>query len=233
MLRARVDAPKLAAKLQQAGVRFAFEDGGLTNWPDFLGNVAHSVENGLTAEQAVRALTLSPAEILGVSDRLGTVETGKVANLAIARGDLFTGRVTQVFIDGVPMEVHPPAAAGGSIASGTWTLTVTLDEGEKPVTLALQQAGDLLRGTIQGSLGSGQISNASIGSSGEVQFTASVTMASGTEEARFTGTINGNVMRGTVAIVGHPQGTFVGSKPDGGAGGGRRGRPPQAGGGGR
>ena len=227
MLRARVDAPKLAAKLQQAGVRFAFEDGGLTNWPDFLGNVAHSVENGLTAEQAVRALTLSPAEILGVSDRLGTVETGKVANLAIARGDLFTGRVTQVFIDGVPMEVHPPAAAGGSIASGTWTLTVTLDEGEKPVTLALQQAGDLLRGTIQGSLGSGQISNASIGSSGEVQFTASVTMASGTEEARFTGTINGNVMRGTVAIVGHPQGTFVGSKPDGGAGSGRRGRPPR------
>ena len=227
MLRARVDAPKLAAKLQQAGVKFAFEDGGLTNWPDFLGNVAHSVENGLTAEQAVRALTLSPAEILGVSDRLGTVETGKVANLAITRGDLFTGRVTQVFIDGVPMEVHPPAAAGGSIASGTWTLTVTLDEGEKPVTLALQQAGDLLRGTIQGSLGSGQISNASIGSSGEVQFTASVTMASGTEEARFTGTINGNVMRGTVAIVGHPQGTFVGSKPDGGAGSGRRGRPPR------
>ena len=231
LLRARVDAPKLAGKLQQAGVKFAFEDGGLTNWSDFLGNAGRSVQNGLTADQAVRALTLTPAEILGVSDRLGTIETGKVANLAIARGDLFTGRVTQVFVDGVAMDVHPPASeGGGAIASGTWTVTVTLDEGEKPVTLTLQQAGDQLRGTIQGSLGSGQISNGSVGGNGDVQFTASVTMASGTEEARFSGTINGNVMRGTVAIVGHPQGTFVGTKPDGGAGGGRRGRPPRDGG---
>jgi hypothetical protein len=230
LLRARVEAPKLAAKLQQAGVKFAFEDGGLTNWTDFLANVGRSVEGGLTADQAVRALTLSPAEILGVSDRLGTIETGKVANLTVARGDLFSGRVTQVFIDGVPMEVHPPATAnGGSIASGTWTLTVTLDEGEKPVTLALQQAGDQLRGTIQGSLGSGQISNGSVGAGGEVQFSASVTMASGTEQARFSGTITGNVMRGTVAIVGHPQGTFIGTKPEGGAGTGRRGRPPVGG----
>jgi len=228
VLRARVDAPKLAAKLQQAGVKFAFEDGGLTNWSDFLGNVARSVDNGLSADQAVRALTLMPAEILGVSDRLGTIETGKVANLAVVRGDLFTGHVTQVFIDGAPIEVHPPTVAGaGSIASGTWTLTVTLDEGEKPVTLSLQQTGDQLRGTIQGSLGSGQISNGSIGSDGDVQFTASVTMASGTEEARFSGTVNGNVMRGTVAIVGHPQGTFIGTKPESGSGGGRRGRPPR------
>ena len=226
VLRARVEAPKLASKLQQAGVKFAFEDGGLTSWNDFLANVGRSVENGLTADQAIRALTLSPAEILGVSDRLGTIETGKVANLTIARGDLFTGRVTQVFVDGTAMEVHPQAAGAASVASGTWTLTVTLDEGEKPVTLTLQQAGEQLRGTMQGALGSGQISNGSIGSGGEVQFTASVTMAAGTEEARFTGTITGNVVRGTVAIVGHPQGTFIGTKPDGG-GNGRRGRPPQ------
>jgi imidazolonepropionase-like amidohydrolase len=233
VLEARVDAPKLAGKLQQAGVKFAFEDGGLTNWSDFLGNAGRSVEAGLPADQAIRALTLVPAEILGVSDRLGTIETGKVANLAIARGDLFGGRVVQVFIDGVPRDVHAPAsaagAAGGSIASGTWTLTVTLDEGEKPVTLALQQVGDQLRGTIQGSLGSGQISNASVGADGEVQFTATITMVAGTEEARFAGTINGNLMRGTVAIVGHPQGTFIGTKPDGAAGAGRRGRPPLGG----
>jgi imidazolonepropionase-like amidohydrolase len=228
VLRARVEAPKLAAKLQQAGVKFAFEDGGLTSWTDFLANVGRSVENGLTADQAVRALTLSPAEILGVSDRLGTIEPGKAANLTVARGDLFTGRVTQVFVDGVPRDVHPPAAGAASLASGTWTLTVTLDEGEKPVTLTLQQVGEQLRGTMQGALGSGQISNGSIGSGGDVQFTASVTMAAGTEEARFTGTVTGNVMRGTVAVVGHPQGTFIGTKPDGGAGGGgRRGRPPR------
>jgi imidazolonepropionase-like amidohydrolase len=228
VLRARVEAPKLAGKLAQAGVKFAFEDGGLTNWADFLANAGRTSEGGLSAEQTIRALTLSPAEILGVSDRLGTIETGKIANLTITRGDLFTGRVTQVFVDGTPIEVHAPANANGagSVAGGTWTITVTSDEGEKSVTLALQQAGDQLRGTIQGALGSSQISNGSIGANGELQFTASVTMAAGTEEARFTGTINGNVIRGTVAVVGHPQGTFIGTRPDAASGTGRRGRPP-------
>lgn len=228
VLRARVEAPKLAAKLQQAGVKFAFEDGGLTTWSDYLGNVNRSVEAGLTPDQAVRALTLTPAEILGVGDRLGTIEAGKVANLTITRGDLFTGRVTQVFIDGNPAEVRAPANTAASLASGTWTITITTDEGEKPVTLQLQQVGDQLRGTIQGSLGSSQISNGSIGAAGDVQFTASLTMGAGTEEGRFSGTIEGNLIRGTVTVVGHPQSTFVGSKPDAAQGGGRRGRPPGA-----
>ena len=228
VLRARVDAPKLAGKLAQAGVKFAFEDGGLTNWADFLANAGRTSEGGLSAEQTIRALTLSPAEILGVSDRLGTIETGKIANLTITRGDLFTGRVTQVFVDGTPIEARAPANANavGSVAGGTWTITVTSDEGEKSVTLALQQVGDQLRGTIQGALGSSQISNGSIGANGELQFTASVTLAAGTEEARFSGTVAGNVIRGTVAVVGHPQGTFIGTRPDTPQGNGRRGRPP-------
>jgi len=230
VLRARVDAPKLAGKLAQAGVKFAFEDGGLANWADFLANAGRTSEGGLSAEQTIRALTLSPAEILGVSDRLGTIETGKIANLTITRGDLFTGRVTQVFVDGTPIEARAPANANavGSVAGGTWTITVTSDEGEKSVTLALQQVGDQLRGTIQGALGSSQISNGSIGANGELQFTASVTMAAGTEEARFSGTVAGNVMRGTVAVVGHPQGTFIGTRPDAAQGTGRRGRPPKS-----
>jgi len=122
--------------------------------------------------------------------------------------------VTQVFVDGTPVEVHAPApAAGAASVAGTWTITVTMDEGDKPVTLSLEQVGDQLRGTIQGALGSSQISNGSIGANGEFQFTTSVTMASGTEEAKFTGTITGNVVRGTVAVVGHPQGTFAGTRP--------------------
>jgi amidohydrolase family protein len=227
MLRARVDAPKLAAKLQQAGVKFAFEDGGLSNWGEFLTNAGRTIEAGLTADQAVRALTLSPAEILGVSDRLGTIETGKIANLTVTRGDLFTGRVAQVFVDGSPVELRAPTNANaGGMANGAWQITVTLDEGEKPVTLTLTQAGDQLRGTLQGALGSAQIASGSISPSGELSFRTTITMDAGTEEARFAGSIEGSVMRGTVQIVGHPQGTFVGSKPDGAAGSGRRGRPP-------
>ena len=227
VLRARVEAPMLAGRLQAAGVKFAFADGGLTTWSDFLGNIGRATEHGLTTDQAVRALTLGAAEILGVSDRLGSIEQGKVANLTLTRGDLFGGRVSQLFVDGRPVEIRAPANAATSVANGAWTITVTLDEGEKPVTLNLQQAGEQLRGTIQGALGSSQISNGSIGPTGDVQFSATVTMSAGTEEARFNGTINGNVIRGTVSIVGHPQGTFLGTKPDAAPGGrGGRGRPP-------
>jgi hypothetical protein len=131
--------------------------------------------------------------------------------------------VTQIFVDGTPVEAQAPqGSAAASLASGTWTVTVTLDEGEKPVTLALQQIGDQLRGNIQGALGSSQISNGSVDVSGGLQFTASVTMVAGTEEAKFSGTVAGNTIRGTVAIVGHPQGTFAGSRP----GRSGRGAPP-------
>jgi imidazolonepropionase-like amidohydrolase len=229
VLRARVDAPKLASRLAAAGVKFAFEDGGLNAWSEFLPNAGRTIENGLTADQALRALTTTSAEILGVGDRLGTIETGKIANLTVTRGDLFSGRVTQVFVDGSPVEIRAQAAAtnaSGAMANGTWNVTVTTDEGERQVTMALQQFGDQVRGTLQGALGSSQVSDGSIGADGAIRFRATVTMGGGTEEATFTGTISGNVLRGTVAVVGHPQGTFIGQKPDAAAGGGRRGRPP-------
>jgi len=226
MLRARVDAPKLAGKLAQAGVKFAFADGGLSTWSDYLGNASRTAENGLSADQAVRALTLTPAEILGVSDRLGTIEVGKIANLTVTRGDLLAGHVAHLFIDGSLVEVRAQTTAAASAITGAWTLTVTTDEGDRQVTATLQQVGDQLRGTIQGAMGSSPINNGSIAADGSVKFSATVTMAGGTEEATFTGTIAANVMRGTMAVVGHPQSPFIGSRPEA-AGGGRRGRPPQ------
>lgn len=231
MLRARVEAPKLAAKLQAAGVKFAFEDGGAA-WTDFLTNAARTVNGGgLTADQAIRALTLTPAEIFGVSDKVGTIAAGKIANLTITRGDLFSGRVTQVFVDGQPIETRAPAAAGNAAAmgTGTWQITVTTDEGEKPATFTLQQVGEQIRGTMQGSLGSSQVTDGQITAAGEISFRTTITLTGGSEEAAFTGTIDANVIRGTVRIVGHPLGTFLGTKPQGGgAPGGRRGGPPPA-----
>ena len=228
VLRERVEAPKNPGRLAQAGVKFAFTSGGAT-WGDFLTDASRAVDNGLSKDQALRALTLSAAEILGVGDRLGSIETGKIANLVFVRGELVDrgARVAQVFVDGRQADVRAPAAAngGGAGASGTWTLTVTLDGTDRAITLQLNQQGDQLRGTIQGAMGSAQINNASIGANGEFRFTASVTIESGTEEATFAGTATGGSMRGTVQIVGHPSGTFVGTRPQGGGGGGRN-NPP-------
>jgi imidazolonepropionase-like amidohydrolase len=232
VLQSRVDIPKNPAKLAAAGVRLAFTSGGLSNMTDFVANLRKAADDGLNKDQALRALTLTPAELFGVGDRLGSIEVGKIANLTITRGDLFdrSSRITQLFVDGKPVTVRAPAVADGnaSPAAGTWTVTATFAEGERTATFSLQQDGDRLRGTMQGALGSADINNGSIGANGDLRFTVSVTLGGTSEEATFTGTLTGNVVRGAVQIVGHPNGTFIGTRPDSGRSGGRPGgqRPP-------
>lgn len=215
-LRDRVDAPKTAARLSAARVRFAFQSGAMMEMAGYLANAAKTVENGLARDEALRALTLRPAEILGVADRLGTIEVGKIANLTVTRGDLFdkTARIAHVFIDGRPVDLKPATTTTtGAQASGTWTLNMNLGEGEMVVTLTLQQEGEQLRGSIQGALGSGQISSASVVQSGDLRFTVPVQLGGVTTEATFTGSISGNEMRGTVQTVGRAPGTFTGTRP--------------------
>ncbi|HEX8173993.1 MAG TPA: amidohydrolase family protein [Pyrinomonadaceae bacterium] len=221
ILRARVDAPRTASRLAQAGVRFAFQSGAMTNMADFIQNAAKAVEQGLPRDEALRAFTIRPAEIFGVADRLGTIEAGKIANLTVTRGDIFDrgARIAHVFIDGRPVDLRPsaPAAtatASGVNASGTWTLNINLGEGDVASTLTLEQQGGRLSGSIQGALGSAEIANASAGAGGEIRFTAPLTIGGQTTEATFTGTISGNEMRGTVQVVGRSPGSFTGTRPN-------------------
>ena len=224
VLRERAEAPKVAGKLAAAGVKFAFQSGGISTWTDFSGNVQKSVENGLAADAALKALTIQSAEILGVADRLGSLEQGKIANLTITRGDLFDrGRVTQLFIDGKPVAVRTQMAAGPGAAgiTGTWTVTVSLDGTDYATTWTLRQDGTRLLGSLQGMFGTPEIQNGSIGTDNELRFTANITMKDGTEEATFIGTLDGNAVHGRMAIVGHTPGTFSGTRPQrtGGPGG--------------
>jgi len=116
MLRLWDRAPTTPAKLAEAGVRFAFYSGGLSAPDRILAGVRRAIALGLSEDDAIRALTLSAAEILGVSDRLGSIEAGKLANLVVTDGDLFAtdSRVETVFVDGD--EYHAPAA--GETARG-------------------------------------------------------------------------------------------------------------------
>src|SRR5688572_4596944 len=171
VLRERVEAQKTAGRLAAARVKFAFQSGAMTSTNDFYPNIARTIENGLSREDALRALTLSAAEILGVNDRLGSIETGKIANLTVTRGELFTRNPTfaHVFIDGHPVDLKPPTtpaadAATTTTATGSWAVTINTGSADLNMTLVLQQEGDRLRGSIQGALGTGEISNASIDS---------------------------------------------------------------------
>ena len=58
-------------------MKFAFQSGGMTNISDFLTNANKAIENGLAKDAAIRAMTLNAAEILGVENRLGSIEDGQ------------------------------------------------------------------------------------------------------------------------------------------------------------
>ncbi|HET9478041.1 MAG TPA: amidohydrolase family protein, partial [Pyrinomonadaceae bacterium] len=206
VLRERVEAQQTAGKLAKAGVRFAFQSGSLTNISDLLTNANRTIENGLSATDALRAFTIWPATIFGVENQLGSIETGKIANLTVTRGDLFdrNSRVVHVFIDGRPVDLRPATGGPGSrnVLSGAWNLTINLGQGERTATLNLQQEGERLSGSISGPFGAGEISNASTTTAGEVRFTVPLQIEGQTREATFTGTFSGNEIRGTVTVVG-------------------------------
>ena len=105
-------APTTPAVLAGAGANFAFYSGGLNQPDDVLPAVRRAVAQGLNEADAIRALTLSPAEIFGVDDRLGSIDAGKIANLVVANGDLLgeDTRVEMVFVDGEMFDVDEEAA---------------------------------------------------------------------------------------------------------------------------
>ena len=96
-----------AAKLNAAGVKIAIAADGGGMDASLEKNIAYLAAQaaafGLPPEQALRSITLSAAEILGVSDRLGSIDIGKDANLILVRGDVLeiTSPIKRIFIAGV------------------------------------------------------------------------------------------------------------------------------------
>jgi len=94
-------------KLHAAGVKVAIATGDVENVRNAPYHTGYAATYGLGKEEALKAITINPAEIFGVADKLGSIEEGKQANLFIADGDPFEPmtHINQVFIRGykIPM----------------------------------------------------------------------------------------------------------------------------------
>ena len=90
------------AALQRAGVRFAIVSDDASQSRNLPYEAAMARAYGLGADAALRAITLSPAEIFGVAERMGAISPGRDADLFVASGDIMDPRteVTHVLIDG-------------------------------------------------------------------------------------------------------------------------------------
>ena len=141
-------APENAARLDNAGVPFALTSHGLKDVDTFLERVRKAVTRGLSPDAALRALTMTPARLLGVSDRLGSLAAGKIASFIVTDGDLFDDEtaVLETWVQGRRYDIKklPPVDLRGA-----WILK--LSEKEKPtnqVLLELEGEPDELEGNI-------------------------------------------------------------------------------------
>ena len=109
-------APTSPRRVVAAGIPAALTTGKLGDKlggpGSFMAKLSTAIKHGLGKDQALAMLTTGPAKMLGVEDRLGTVEVGKVANLVIADGELFTD-VADAPKKGEPGYVAPSAASPG------------------------------------------------------------------------------------------------------------------------
>jgi len=218
LLRFRAETPKGPSRLVDAGVRFAFQSGGAASAADYFTNAGKAVESGLSKDAAVRAMTLGAAEILGVADRTGSIEAGKIANLTVVRGDLLgkDRAVTHVFVDGKYFEQKPPAKqpAGGAAATGAapafanvggnFAIVIEVPGQTISGTLALTQQAAILTGTMQTQLGTSQIKDGKVSAEG-FTFSSTVEYGGSTIEIIVKGTVTGNQISGTIDS---PQGTI-------------------------
>ena len=114
-------APTNAGQLANAGVEFSITSDGLTSLNNFLPNLRTAVARGLSADAALAALTTTPARYLGIDRTHGTIAAGKVANLVVAKGDIFARDtdIRDVWVQGVVYGVTRPAQID---PRGTWTV---------------------------------------------------------------------------------------------------------------
>lgn len=132
-------APENPARLAASGIEQALTSHGLTDPGQFLAAVRKAVARGLDPRSALAALTTVPAGWLGVGERLGSLEPGKIASFLVVEGDLFSadGRIVETWVGGSRYVV---AWQPRSDVRGTWELMATGPDG-MPLTLVLELGG--------------------------------------------------------------------------------------------
>lgn len=208
VIRDRQLQPTTPSVLQKNGVSFALVSGpGKAG--DFLPGIRKAIENGLSAEDALRATTIAPARIFGIDRQLGSLERGKIANVIVSDKPFFDkdAKVKRVFVDG--REIRLPAddraardTESASPVDGTWALTVRTPQGNVAIQVTLRAEDGKLSGTFSGDRGSGDIRGGSFDGTA-VDFTISANAGNAAEASDwvFRGTVSGDTMSGTVATT--------------------------------
>jgi hypothetical protein len=200
------------ASYEKAGIKFGFA--GVSTSPASLKkNIKALVDNGLSENAALAALTTTPAEMFGLSGMMGTVEAGKIANLFVSTDSYFQedSEVKYVFVDGRMTEYESrPAkkangsnAGGGSAANinGKWSYTTETPMGQSDGEMNFERDGDAYRGTMTFGMG-GQNSTLNMTDirveGTNLRFTVIIEMGGQSITLRINGTVEGDNFSGSM-----------------------------------
>jgi imidazolonepropionase-like amidohydrolase len=128
-------APTNPAAFEKAGIPFCITTSDLRSVSAFWTNLRKAMDYGLTESKAMEALTKTPATLLGVYDKVGSLDAGKLANFLITNGPLFNEKTTILYnyIQGIKYNVKDDLNA-----NGTYNLTVNAPAGIEKYTLEVK-----------------------------------------------------------------------------------------------
>jgi len=193
-----------AATFQKAGVIFGFSALSAKT-KDIPANLRRMIKAGLTEDQALAALTTGPAQLLGLSDRLGSVDPGKMANLVISDKPYFNekAKVRYVFIDGVPFKQDvadkPKADAGVKVSlEGTWTAVTDIPQGKNEEKVKFVKDPTGYTGSVSGGMIPQPINLQTVSLDGtSLKYTYTVQINGQTVNVEVNATVEGDTYKGT------------------------------------
>ncbi|MFT5999568.1 MAG: imidazolonepropionase-like amidohydrolase [Neolewinella sp.] len=197
-----------AAMLTKAGISFGFSTLS-AKAKDVRANLGRMIEAGLTEDQALAALTTEPARMLGLSNTMGTVEKGKIANLVVTDKPYFAegSNVRYVFVDGMPSEYEvkkkkkkkPGDPDAKVLAAGAWNLEIDVPMAQMASpTLTIIDKDGSLSGKLVSGMGTTDISSMSLDGN-NLTFSYTTDGGGQTVTISFDLTIDGDSLEGTMA----------------------------------
>ena len=133
-------APTNPGAFEKAGINFCLTASDLKDTKEFIANVRKSFDYGLTEAKALEALTKTPATLVGIYDKVGSLDAGKLANFLIATGPIFNEKtsIVQNWIQGKKFDVKGEAWKD---LRGQYTMVITSTDGStKTLTLEVKSA---------------------------------------------------------------------------------------------
>ncbi len=211
------------AVFQKAGVAFGFST--LSAKPkDIPANLRRMIAAGLTEDQALAALTTTPAQLLGLSDRMGSIDNGKMANLVISDKPYFNekAKVHYVFVDGQPhkLEVKEEKKTDKNGAKadvqGNWSYSTETPQGTNTGKIKLKSADGSYSGSITSNMSDKEteIKNVTVDGN-KLSFTFDFQMGNNTMSIEVNLTLDGTSFDGSMSVGSYGSFPMKGTKDPG------------------